>query len=145
MANVAERTQRARRAAFLKEFARIGNITRACEASGLGRTTHYDWLKEDPAYREQFELAEEEAADRLESEARRRAEEGFDEYVVSGGKLIYGDDGTPLLQRRYSDALMALLLKAHKPDKYRDRQQVEHSGEVRTVQALLSDLPGGDA
>jgi hypothetical protein len=30
--------------------------------------------------------------------------------------------------RHYSDTLLSLLLKAENPDKYADRQQVEHKG-----------------
>jgi hypothetical protein len=31
------------------------NITKACEATGVGRRTHYQWLKEYPEYKAAFE------------------------------------------------------------------------------------------
>ena len=33
----------------------LGNITRSAEKTGIDRTTHYDWLERDEAYKEAFE------------------------------------------------------------------------------------------
>jgi len=43
-----------------------------------------------------WNTAHEDAADRLEQEAWRRAVEGQEEPVVSMGKLVYGEDGKPI-------------------------------------------------
>ena len=32
--------------------------------------------------------------------------------------------------REYSDSLLMFILKAEKPEKYRDRREVKHSGDV---------------
>jgi hypothetical protein len=131
----------ARKRAFLDAFRLTANVSGASRAAGCERSTPYGWARDDPVFKAAMEEAEQEAADRLEAEAFRRAHDGYEEYVTSGGKLVRDDDGGPLLQRRYSDQLMLTLLKAHRPEKFKDRHQVEHSGEVKTIQALLDTLP----
>jgi hypothetical protein len=64
-------------------------------------------------------------ADRLEAEAWRRAVDGVSEPLVSAGKLVRDENGNPMVIKRYSDNLLALLLRAHKPDRFRDRTSVE--------------------
>jgi hypothetical protein len=54
---------------------------RACEATKVGRSSHYRWLKRDAEYREAFAVAKEEVADLLEAEAFRRAVEGVEKPV----------------------------------------------------------------
>ncbi|MGH7056864.1 MAG: hypothetical protein ACREFZ_03135 [Acetobacteraceae bacterium] len=61
------------------------------------------------------------AVDALEAEARRRALEGVATAVVYGGRVVLDNAGAPLTIRRYSDALLTLLLRAHRPEKYRLR------------------------
>ena len=73
-----------------------------------------------------WEEAEERAVDRLEAEAWRRAVDGVPEPLVSSGKVVRDDDGQPLAIRRYSDTLMLALLKARRPEKFKDRAVVEH-------------------
>lgn len=128
-------------AAFLSAMAVHGTITAAAKQIGHDRDIHYRWLREDTTYRERFDAANDQFADTLVAEAVRRARDGCDRYVVSAGRLVTTVDGEPLTERQYSDTLLALLLKAHRRELYGDRQQVEHSGEVRTIQGLLSDLP----
>ena len=43
-------------------FRETGNVRIACELAKVGRNSHYRWLKEDPEYREAFDLAKECAA-----------------------------------------------------------------------------------
>lgn len=109
-------------AAFLAALADTGIICRACEVSGVGRSTVYEW-REDPAFEARFRLAVDEATERLELEARRRALEGTDKPVYQGGQLVG-------YIREYSDTLLIFTLKALKPDKYRDNAKVEHSGGI---------------
>jgi len=110
-----------------------GNITRAAECVGITRQTHYDWLESDPEYVEEFKKAEQEAADRLEEEARRRAVEGWEEPVFHKGKVVGA-------VRKYSDALLIFLLKGAKPEKYKERVANEHSGKVEADVKVYHDL-----
>jgi hypothetical protein len=50
-------TKEIRQAAFLAAFGEACTEPAACEASGVGRSTHYDWLDTDPAYAKKFERA----------------------------------------------------------------------------------------
>lgn len=45
----------------------LGIVSTACQVSGVGRRTHYDWLKNDPEYKEQVESISEQAIDFAES------------------------------------------------------------------------------
>ena len=56
-----------------------------------------------------------------EDELYRRSVEGFDKPVFHKGEICGSI-------REYSDTLLTLLLKANDPDKYADRQKVEHKG-----------------
>ncbi len=104
---------------FLSEFARCGNVRRAAVAAAVGRRTVYRWL-EQPRFKTLYDDAHDEALDILEEEARRRAVEGVLEPVVSGGKIIGR-------VRKYSDNLLITLLKAKRPDVFRERY--EHTGK----------------
>lgn len=111
-----------RRETFLAEYARSGNISHSARHAGVDRGTHYKWLA-DPAYAEAFKLADADAGDALEAEARRRAVEGVDEpvgwYKGKAGGVV----------RRYSDTLLIFMLKGRKPDVYGDKHQIEHTGK----------------
>jgi hypothetical protein len=96
--------------------------------SGTSRTRVYELRKTDAVFAGAWEEAEETAADRLEEEARRRAVEGVQEPLVSAGKIVRDDDGQPIAIRRYSDTLLIALLKAHRPEKFRD-QKLIHAGD----------------
>ncbi len=103
---------------FLEEYSQCGNITVAAEIVGMARRTHYRWIEDDVGYREAFESATEEAIDRLEAEARRRAVEGVEKPVG----WYKGEPGGYV--REFSDTLLIFLLKGAAPDKYRDRTEI---------------------
>lgn len=65
--------------------------------------------------------AEQEAADALEREAWRRAVEGTDKPVTYQGQIT-------ATYKEYSDRMLEMLLKAHRPEKFKDRVSNEHSG-----------------
>jgi hypothetical protein len=117
---------RERQERFLKALAETGIVSVAVEIAGTSRTRVYELRKRNPAFAKAWEEAEERAADALEAEAWRRAVVGVQEPLVSSGKVVRDDDGQPLAIRRYSDALMIALLKARRPDRFKDRAVVEH-------------------
>jgi hypothetical protein len=114
-----------RKQLFLEALAARGNVTAAAEAAGVSRACAYLTRQNDDAFAKAWEEAEEVAADRLEAEAWRRGVEGIEEPVISLGKVVQGADGEPLIIRRYSDAVLLALLRAHRPEKYRERSSVE--------------------
>lgn len=90
------------RARFLELLSEHGNVTLAASGASINRLTAYRERAKDATFAQQWELALELGADALEDAARSRA----------------------LLT---SDTLMIFLLKAHRPEKYREIR------EVRTV------------
>lgn len=136
MANVNGRPITAKqRAAFLQFFSETGNVSQAAEAAGFNRVSAYRLRHNDPDFAKAWKEAEERAADMLEAEARRRAVEGTERYVIAQGKLVNGPDGKPLIERAYSDRLLEILLRAHRPDKFADRKQItgRDGGPVKVV------------
>ena len=127
--------------AFLVAYTECGNITQAAEAAGIQRQSHYRWLEEGREYQLAFGAAKQQAGERLEQEARRRAVEGVRKYRFHKGKPILDPTAgicpitgeqlsVPYYEDERSDLLLIFLLKAVFPDKYRERQQV--SMEVKT-------------
>jgi len=112
---------KAKQKAFLAAYVLTASITKAADAGKCDRQQHYRWLKESGAYAAAFSESKDEAAQSLEDEAVRRAHEGILEPVFYKGKPAG-------VIRVFSDALMLALLKAFRPDRYRDRVSAEVSG-----------------
>lgn len=106
---------------FIAALARLGNVTAACDKAKISRSQVYRVRDEDAEFAAAWDEALEEATERLEAEARRRAEKGTLEPIFHKGEKVGS-------VRRYSDTLMIFLLKAHRPDKYRDNHRIEHTG-----------------
>ena len=125
VANVSASTfnklRHAKKRAFLAAYAQCRSVTEAAAAAGIDRTSHYVWLHNDERYAEAFEMADEIAIETMEREARRRAIEGVLEAVYFQGRIVG-------YQHRYSDNLLMFTLKAARPDKYRERTDVRHTG-----------------
>ena len=121
-------TRQRARETFLAELAARGNVSAAAAAAGLSRVTFYEWRNADADFAAAWDAALETAIDAMELEARRRAVEGVQKPIV--GRIGKDQDGIITYVTEYSDQLMTLLLKAHRPDKYRERQDIHHSGEL---------------
>jgi hypothetical protein len=134
-----QRLTRERRERFLELFAATGNVTRSAERIGATARGLYLLRRRDDAFREAWEEAEEIAADRLEEEARRRAIEGVEEPVVSGGQLVLDAAGRPITVRRYSDPLLLALMKAHRPEKFHAKGQGGGRRPQPDYRAILID------
>lgn len=115
---------------FLKAYGECGVIKYACIAAGIDRSTYYDWRDNDQEFRERLPDKKSEAIDTLEYAAYVQSVLGTEEPVVSAGKVMYNKDGTPCMVRRYSPQLLITLLKANNPEKYKEKQQIEHSGSL---------------
>lgn len=129
---------------FLQELRETGNVSHACRVAGVARWTAYMHRRDDDAFRQAWDEAEECATQTvLEPEAWRRAVDGVEEVVVSAGRIMgywkdaqgnivpEGTEGArfePLTVRRYSDQLLKVLLVAHNPEKFSERAKYEHSG-----------------
>jgi hypothetical protein len=105
--------------AFMVALSETCNVTRACKAVGIARQTAYDRYEADAEFKKRWDKAKALGVEAVEDECHRRAYEGLDKPVFYQGEVC----GTI---REYSDTLAIFLLKAHKPEKYRERY--EHSG-----------------
>jgi hypothetical protein len=106
---------------FLGHIENHANIGFACEATGIGRTTFYEKKANDPEFAKAYQEAMENALDKLEKAAWERAVDGVVERTITR-------DGTTIENRKYSDGLLTFLLKAHRPQKFKDRTTHEHTG-----------------
>src|SRR4030095_14184981 len=99
---------------FLKHFADWGVVETAARYAGVHRNTVYKWQERDPAFSAAYHQGVEQSTEVFEAEAGRRAVEGVEKPVYQGGELVGH-------AREYSDTLLIFILKARKPEKYRDR------------------------
>jgi len=127
---------RDRQKRFLEALAETGVVSLAAAIAGTSRTRVYELRNKNAAFAKRWEDAEERAADALEAEAWRRAVDGVPEPLVSAGKLVRDDDSLPIAIRRYSDPLMISLLKARRPERFKDRAVVEHDVSDRLADRL---------
>jgi hypothetical protein len=106
-----------RREAFLAALETTANVSRACRMAHLPRQCAYEWRDADEEFAKAWEEALERGTDALEDEAVRRAYQGVLKPVYQGGKKV----GTV---REYSDTLLIFMLKARRPEKFKER--IEH-------------------
>jgi hypothetical protein len=92
---------------YLSALAQTGNMTLSAQMAGISRGTAQERYQTSPEFRKACDDAINQGIDILEAEARRRA---------MGG----------------SDLLLIFLLKAHRPDKYRDNYHVTTSNAPTT-------------
>ncbi len=115
-----------RRARFLQVLSECALVACAAAAAGAARGSFYNWRYEDPQFADDWDRALAEGIALLEDEAIRRARDGVTIPVFYGGKEVGAI-------RRPSDALLMFLLRAHRPERYRERPWVAGGGPYRTV------------
>jgi len=54
----------------------LGIVTTACNAVGIGRTTHYQWMKDDPEYKQAVKDIDNRTLDFAESHLHKLIKEG---------------------------------------------------------------------
>ncbi|WP_051285332.1 hypothetical protein [Nisaea denitrificans] len=111
MAESAARTRKKRH--FLKALAETGNVSEAARKARLDRSNAYQIRRQDQAFADAWDDALDMAVDLLEAEARSRAVEGVEQPRFHQGRIC----GTV---RKYSDSLLMFLLRAHRPETFRE-------------------------
>ncbi len=107
------------RAAFLESLGETANVTASAKLTELSRVALYAWKAEDAEFSAAWEAALDLGSDALEDEAIRRAREGTLKPVFYKGEECG-------LVREFSDTLLIFMLKARRPERFRER--FEHSG-----------------
>jgi len=112
----------ARQKRFLREYEKFPTVKSAAARSKINRRTHQRWVKTHPKYGAAFAALKDDAVEELEAEAYRRAVLGVERPITVAGEQV--------MVREYSDRLLIFLLKAERPEKYRDRREVKYSGDI---------------
>lgn len=108
---------------YLSAVRKVGTLTAGCKAARVSPNTVYDWREMDDAFVVAEGQARNEFADALEQEAVRRAWHGVKKPVYQQGGLVG-------YIQEYSDTLLIFMMKAIRPEKYREKIGVEHSGGI---------------
>lgn len=122
-----------KREKFLAVLAETANVTAACEAIGFSRTSIYRLKKENEEFNAAWEEAMDKAVDALELAARQRAIQGVKEPVFHRGEVCG-------YIRKYSDTLTIFLLKAHRPQKYRENITLTDPNGANPLQVVADAL-----
>lgn len=130
---------------FLAALAETGNVTAAARAAGVNRDTFYQRRDADEDFARAAAQSLETATDALELEARRRAHDGCPRVKFHKGEPLAvpgpGGEPVPYVEHEYSDTLLIFLLKAHRPEKYRDRLDLTGTARMELVEEIV-DAPG---
>jgi hypothetical protein len=144
----------AKKRAFLTAYAKRGTVLGAATATKIARRSHYEWLREDAEYAAAFETANEEFIEALEASVIESATNGIEEPVIYQGQLCFeplrdakGEikrdaagkpkySKTPLTIRKRSDVAAFFMLKAKRPNVYREHSSVEVTGSLDIVTRL---------
>ncbi len=107
-----------RRFKFLGLLSESGNVTESAKKAGLNRQYLYDFREENPDFAAAWDKCIKRAGGKLKEEALRRAMKGVLEPIYYKGRKC----GTV---RKYSDSLLAMLIKGAFPDEFADRTKAE--------------------
>jgi hypothetical protein len=110
----AERTPEPWMERFLALLSEFGNVSAACAGAGISRFTAYKYRHADPYFAQQWQAAADLGLDGLEDMARARAS-------------------------TISDTLMIFLLKAGRPEKYRERIEQRQLSTTPEQAKAMSD------
>jgi hypothetical protein len=109
------------KAAFLRVFPHHGTISTTCVALSLKPQRVGGWVSRDKNFAAAFEEAKILTADILERTAYRLARDGYQRPVYQRGVCVGYE---PVI----SPPVILAMLKALRPEKFREQRVVEHSG-----------------
>jgi hypothetical protein len=109
---------------YLDGIRQFGTLSHACQLAHVSPHTVYQWREMNDDFVLRENEAQEHLTQALEREALRRAFEGYDRPVYQRGVLVG-------YERVYSDSLLTTLLKARRPDRY--REHIDVSGSVEQI------------
>lgn len=109
------------KAQFVAALAAGATVLLAAQEARINKTTAYRWRESDAEFAAAWDEALEEGTDWLEQEAIRRGRDGVRKPIYQSGKLVGH-------VQEYSDTLLIFMLKARRPEVYRERASLEHTG-----------------
>jgi hypothetical protein len=108
----------------------LGIVTTAAKTVGIDRSTHYNWLKEDEAYKEAVEGISDMAIDFAESQLNQLMSGAKHQVVTNKGEIVEIKDAP-----NPSSIIFYLKTKGKKRG-YIEKQEVEVSGEREIFKGL---------
>ena len=113
---------------FFEGLASGLTVKDACAVVGYGRTSVYDWRRDDEAFAHAWHMADADSLDVFLKEVDRRGKDGVEEPVFYQGEIV----GTI---QRYSDALLMFRVKQKDPS-YREnaRPLIGDGAQVQITQ-----------
>lgn len=111
--NITQRRKDSRERSFLDALAEGHTVRGASRIAGMSHTEFYRRRQIDVEFAQAWEDAENAGIEALEEEAHRRAYRGVERDIYYQGEVV-GQ------QQLYSDQLLMFLLKAKRPDRYRE-------------------------
>lgn len=146
--------------AWLAALRECGVPRAASKAVGCDMTTPYQYRKDHPEFAVEWQEAERDWADTLETEAARRARDGVSKPLYHQGQPVYltrttlGEDGKPRVELVlnengeaiqatelvYSDRLLQKMLEGNRPLKYASNTNVKLSGPDGGAVKVESDF-----
>jgi len=128
-----------KREKFLELLKQGTAVIHACTAISISPVSMYQRRKNEPDFEQLWldavEQGEKVILAKLEAEADRRAVEGYLKPVYHNGVPVGAE-------RRYSDVLLIVRLKALAPEKYKDRQQIDADVNAK-INVVEIDKSGG--
>lgn len=132
---------------FLESLSVMPNVSAAARAAGIDPTTAYDHRKTDAEFAKAWNAGLDQGFDLLEQEAVRRATVGgkvtrtMTRTLPTGEVVIETSEET-----KTSDTLLIFLLKAYRPERFRERYDVDHkvgglNGEPLTIRLAFDPTP----
>jgi hypothetical protein len=129
-------------AVFLESLCKDPNISLACDRAGIIRDTAYKWRDKYKEFAKGWEDAIERTRDTARSSIYQRAIIGWEEPVTSMGKVVYDQDGNPLMLHKWSDALANTYAKANLPE-FKDKQSIDLNatlnGQINSASTISID------
>lgn len=140
-----QKISRVRKATFLKTLRETGVIQWAAAAASpyarsrsSASSSFRSLMARDPIFKQQVLDAIEESNGRLQQEAWRRAVEGTEIAKYYHGERVIESDGSPAVEKVYSDQLLALLLRSRLPDEFSDKKEVNVTGTLNHKHSALT-------
>ena len=117
---------------YLQAIPRVRTSSGAMRVAGITWRDLARWRTQDE-FNEREQAARDVIADKLEHEAYKRAVNGERKPIYQAGTLVG-------YQVEKSDPLLAMLLKAAKPEKYRERSEIT----VKPIVKVVAGFEPGD-
>ena len=124
---------------FLETIKETGLLLASAKKHGVTMQTIMNWIKNDPQFAQDYEMAQREATEKMEAAALHRAVNGVERTLYYSGKpCVDPVTKKPYTYREFSDELLRFLLTSRDRDKYGPR--VAHQLDIRIAHQISAEF-----